>query len=192
MTGGMLPKGADSVIAQERVTVNADNISFSDTPKRGMNVRYAGEDLTQGQTVLHTGHLMRAADLGLVASLGIGEVSIYRKLKVAFFSTGDELASVGAALKTGQVYDSNRYSLHGMLSQLNVEIIDLGAIPDDPSLLEKYVVKRGECCRCGHYQRRCFSGRGGLYEAVACATWRSIVLENRHEARSPIGVWQNQ
>ena len=136
MTGGMLPKGADSVIAQERVAVNADNISFSDTPKRGMNVRYAGEDLTQGQTVLRTGHLMRAADLGLVASLGIGEVSVYRKLKVAFFSTGDELASIGTALKTGQVYDSNRYSLHGMLSQLNVEIIDLGAIPDDPSLLE--------------------------------------------------------
>ena len=136
MTGGMLPEGADTVIMQERVKVESNSITFTETPKRGMNVRYAGEDLQLGQTVLTLGHMMRAADLGLIASLGIAEVTVYRKLKVAFFSTGDELASVGKRLQTGQVYDSNRYTLFGMLSRLGLEIIDLGAIPDDPDLLE--------------------------------------------------------
>jgi molybdopterin molybdotransferase len=121
---------------QERVAVEDGNITFTETTKRGMNVRYAGEDLQQGQTVLAIGHAVRAADLGLIASLGIAEVCVYRKLKVAFFSTGDELAGVGETLKTGQVYDSNRYTLYGMLMRMGVEIIDLGAIPDDPTLLE--------------------------------------------------------
>jgi molybdopterin molybdotransferase len=136
MTGGMLPQGADTVIMQERVKVDSNSITFTETPKRGMNVRYAGEDLQLGQKVLAAGHMMHAADLGLIASLGIAEVTVYRKLKVAFFSTGDELASVGKPLQTGQVYDSNRYTLFGMLSRLGLEIIDLGAIPDDPDLLE--------------------------------------------------------
>lgn len=136
MTGGMMPKGADTVIIQERVVVDSGNISFTEAPKRTMNVRYAGEDLQQGQIVLATGHMMRAADLGLVASLGIAEVCVFRKLKVAFFSTGDELATVGEPLRTGQVYDSNRYTLFGMLNRLGVEIIDMGAIADDPDLLE--------------------------------------------------------
>ena len=137
MTGGMMPDGADSVIMQERITVADGCITFTETPKHGMNVRYAGEDLQQGQTVLAAGHCMRAADLGLIASLGIAEVGVYRKLKVAFFSTGDELAGVGDVLKVGQVYDSNRYTLFGMLSRMGVEIIDFGAIADDPILLEK-------------------------------------------------------
>ncbi|MBC7697342.1 MAG: molybdopterin molybdenumtransferase MoeA, partial [Bacteroidia bacterium] len=115
---------------------DGEKISFSESPKRGMNVRYAGEDLKQGQAVLSVGHLMRAADLGLIASLGIGQVTVYRKLKVAFFSTGDELASVGETLESGQVYDSNRYSLFGMLSRLGADVLDLGAIPDNPDLLE--------------------------------------------------------
>ncbi len=136
MTGGMMPDGADCVIMQERVTVADGGITFTEAPKRGMNVRYAGEDLQQGQTVLAEGHCMRAADLGLIASLGIAEVGVYRKLKVAFFSTGDELVGLGQPLQIGQVYDSNRYTIFGMLSRMGVEIIDLGAIADDPILLE--------------------------------------------------------
>ena len=136
MTGAVMPSGADSVIMQERVQCVADNITFSDAPKRGMNVRYAGEDLQQGQVVLASGHFMRAADLGLVASLGKAEVAVFRKLKVAFFSSGDELVGLGQALKTGQVYDSNRYTLHAMLTRMGVDIIDMGAIADDPELLE--------------------------------------------------------
>ncbi|MFM2434323.1 MAG: hypothetical protein RL063_302 [Pseudomonadota bacterium] len=136
MTGGAMPKGTDTVIMQERVSCEADSIHFTDAPKRTMNVRYAGEDLKLGQVVLKSGHLMRAADLGLLASLGIAKILVYRKLKVAFFSTGDELASVGQALEIGQVYDSNRYTLHGMLTRMGVEVVDMGAIPDNPDLLE--------------------------------------------------------
>lgn len=140
MTGGAMPAGTDSVIMQEKVIKQSDGtietIQCTIPTKRGMNVRYAGEDLSLGQTVLPKGHLMRAADLGLIASLGIANVTVYRKLKVAFFSTGDELASVGDTLNTGQVFDSNRYSLFGMLSRMGVEMIDLGNVRDDPTRLE--------------------------------------------------------
>lgn len=141
MTGAIMPEGADTVVVQERVTVEGDNMRFTDGPKRGMNMRYAGEDLKQGQIVLPNGHLMRAADLGLIASLGVGEVKVYRKLRVAFFSTGDELASVGQALQVGQVYDSNRYTLYGMLTRLGVEVIDMGVVRDEPELLEQALIE---------------------------------------------------
>ena len=108
MTGAMLPPGTDTVIMQEKTTVKNNTLSFTETIKPGSNVRYAGEDLKQGQVVLAAGHLIEAADLGLIASLGIGSINVYRKLKVAFFSTGDELVSIGKPLQTGQVYDSNR------------------------------------------------------------------------------------
>jgi molybdopterin molybdotransferase len=88
--------------------------------------------------------MIKPADLGLIASLGVGEISVYRKLRVSFFSTGDELASIGSTLKTGQVFDSNRYTIFGMLSRLGVEIQDLGAIPDDPILLEKTLKQAAE------------------------------------------------
>ena len=136
MTGGAIPKGADTVVVQEKNVVDGKFINIIEAPKPHANVRYAGEDLKLGQTVLATGHLMRPADLGLIASLGIAEVRAYRKLKVAFFSTGDELVSVGQPLQTGQVYDSNRYTLFGMLTKLGVEVTDMGAIADDPILLE--------------------------------------------------------
>ncbi|PPD46002.1 MAG: molybdopterin molybdenumtransferase MoeA [Methylotenera sp.] len=136
MTGGAIPKGADTVVVQEKTVVDGKFINIIEAPKPHANVRYAGEDLKLGQTVLATGHLMRPADLGLIASLGIAEVRAYRKLKVAFFSTGDELVSVGQPLQTGQVYDSNRYTLFGMLTKLGVEVTDMGAIADDPILLE--------------------------------------------------------
>ncbi|MDP2152899.1 MAG: molybdopterin molybdotransferase MoeA [Methylotenera sp.] len=137
MTGGAMPEGADTVVVQEKTVVDGEYINMIEAPKPHANVRYAGEDLKIGQTVLATGHLMRPADLGLVASLGIAEVQAYRQLKVAFFSTGDELVGVGQPLKTGQVYDSNRYTLFGMLTRLGVEVIDMGAIADDPVLLEE-------------------------------------------------------
>ena len=136
MTGAVMPQGTDTVAMQEKVLRNSDNIQFIEAPKLRANVRYAGEDLQQGQNVLSAGHLMQPADLGLLASLSIAEVSVYRKLKVAFFSTGDELVAIGKPLATGQVYDSNRYTLYGMLTRLGVEVIDLGAIADDPVQLE--------------------------------------------------------
>jgi molybdopterin molybdotransferase len=145
MTGAVMPAGSDTVVVQERVVTDGEYIRFNDGPKRGMNMRYAGEDLKQGQVVLAAGHLVRAADLGLVASLGIGEVRVYRRLRVAFFSTGDELASIGQPLAKGQVYDSNRYTLYGMLMRLGVEPIDMGVVRDDPELLEQALLEASSC-----------------------------------------------
>jgi molybdopterin molybdotransferase len=141
MTGGKMPAAADTVVIQEKVSVQDDYIEITELPKPGANVRYAGEDLAIGQTVLSIGHRMRAADLGLIASLGIAQVKVFRTLKVAFFSTGDELVSIGQPLQSGQVYDSNRYTLFGMLSRLGVELVDLGAIPDQPEVLEDTLLK---------------------------------------------------
>lgn len=136
MTGAVIPAGADTVVMQERVNMIENSIRLNMSPKLGENIRPAGDDLKIGQTVLSKGHLLRPADLGLLASLGLAELSVYKPLKVAFFSTGDELTSVGNPLTEGQIYDSNRYTLFGMLSRLGVEISDLGVVPDNPDLLE--------------------------------------------------------
>jgi len=141
MTGAVMPDQTDTVIMQEHVKAEGDQITFGPGTKPGQNRRFAGEDLKLGQVVLPAGHLVRPADLGLVASLGIGEVKVYRRLRAAFFSTGDELASIGQALEPGQVYDSNRYTLFGMLSRLGVEIIDMGVVRDDPVLLEQALIE---------------------------------------------------
>ncbi len=136
MTGAVMPDGTDSVVIQEAIKRENRNIVIPARQKAGQNVRYAGEDLKVGVPVLAPGRLLRPAELGLIASLGISEVKVKRKLRVAFFSTGDELASIGRPLKEGEVYDSNRYTLHGMLSRLGVDITDLGVVRDDPALLE--------------------------------------------------------
>lgn len=140
MTGAVMPRGADTVVVQEVCRVSGDaGASVVEIPagqNAGQNVRFAGEDLKAGVAVLAPGQQLRAAEIGLVASLGIGEVSVRRRLRVAFFSTGDELASIGRPLAPGEVYDSNRYTLHGLLSGLGVEILDLGVVRDDPALLE--------------------------------------------------------
>ena len=141
MTGAVIPEGADTVVMQERIAIKSDCITLLEVPIKGVNVRLAGEDLKIGQTVLASGHVLKPADLGLAASLGISEISVFRKLKVAFFSTGDELVSVGKLLAIGQIYDSNRYTIFGMLSRLGVEISDLGVVPDKPALLEATLLK---------------------------------------------------
>jgi molybdopterin molybdotransferase len=137
MTGAVMPQGADTVVIQEVVKKDGDRILVPAGQKKAQNVRYAGEDLSKGKAVLHPGQLLRPAELGLIASLGIAEVKVKRRLRVAFFATGDELASIGAALKEGEVYDSNRYTLHGMLARLGVELFDMGVVRDDPAALEK-------------------------------------------------------
>ena len=136
MTGAVMPAGTDTVVIQEITKIEQVKVVIPAGQKAGQNVRYAGEDLKVGVPVLKSGRALRPAELGLVASLGIGEVWVKRKLRVAMFATGDELASIGAPLKEGEVYDSNRYTLHGMLSRLGAEIVDLGVVRDDPALLE--------------------------------------------------------
>jgi molybdopterin molybdotransferase len=136
MTGGVVPKGADTVVMQERARADGKAIAFAPGQKTGQNVREAGEDLKIGSVALARGRVVRPAELGLIASLGIGEVTVYRPLRVAFFSTGDELKSIGTVLGEGEIYDSNRYTLYGMLSRLGCEVLDMGVVADDPALLE--------------------------------------------------------
>src|SRR6202521_4117736 len=137
MTGGVVPEGADTVVMQERARAHAKSIAFAAGQKTGQNVREAGEDLKAGSVALKKGRIVRPAELGLIASLRIGEVGIYPPLRVAFFSTGDELKSVGSPLGAGEIYDSNRYTIHGMLTRLGCEALDMGVVRDDPKLLEQ-------------------------------------------------------
>ena len=137
MTGGVVPEGADTVVMQERARAAGKSITFAAGQKTGQNVREAGEDLKAGSVALKKGRIARPAELGLIASLGIGEVAVYRALRVAFFSTGDELKSVGTTLAEGEIYDSNRYTIHGMLTRLGCEVLDMGVVRDDPKLLER-------------------------------------------------------
>lgn len=139
MTGAVMPSGCDSVLPQEfahgategAVTVPAGAI------RAGDNRRLAGEDLQAGSAALKAGRVIRPADLGLCASLGFAEIPVQRRLRVAFFSTGDELRSIGEALDEGCVYDSNRYTIYGMLVRLGCEIIDMGVVRDNPEALEE-------------------------------------------------------
>lgn len=137
MTGGVVPDGADAVVMQERVHVSGDSVEVKHWPEQGENIRRAGEDLTPGDTILAPGRRLNAADLGLIASMGQAEITVKRPLRVAFFSTGDELRSLGQTLGPGELYDSNRYTLYGMLSSLGVSLLDLGVVPDDPAALQQ-------------------------------------------------------
>ncbi|MCL9858343.1 gephyrin-like molybdotransferase Glp [Ralstonia solanacearum] len=137
MTGAVMPAGCDTVIPQEFTQGDTASVRFaSDAVRAGDNRRRRGEDLAKGSAALAAGRILRPADIGLLASLGIAEVPVRRRLRVAFFSTGDELRSIGEPLDAGCVYDSNRYTLHGMLSRLGVELIDMGVVRDDPAALE--------------------------------------------------------
>jgi len=135
MTGAMMPPECDTVIMQEHVEVDAETITIHGEQLAGQHVRAAGEDIGTGDTLLESGHKITPADLGLIASLGISEVTVKRTLRVAFFSTGDELRSIGQTLEAGQIYDSNRYTLYGMLTRLGADIIDMGVVPDEKQAL---------------------------------------------------------
>jgi molybdopterin molybdotransferase len=137
MTGAVMPAGHDTVVPQEFCAVEGDRVSIpAGVVRTGDNRRLAGEDLARGEAALQAGRVLRPADIGLAASLGIGELPVRRRLRVAFFSTGDELRSIGEPLDAGCVYDSNRYTIHAMLSRLGVELLDLGVVRDDPDALE--------------------------------------------------------
>jgi molybdopterin molybdotransferase len=136
MTGAVMPAGLDTVVPQELCRA-ADGVVHiaPGTVRAGDNRRLQGEDLRAGHPALTTGQRLRPADLGLIASLGIGAVTVRRRLRVALFSTGNELRTLGQPLDAGCIYDSNRYSLMGALARLDVEIIDLGLVRDDPAAL---------------------------------------------------------
>ena len=136
MTGAVLPAGADTVVVQEVTRVEAGAVFIPSGQRHGQNTRRAGEDLARGAVALAAGKRIGPAELGLIASLGVAEVDVKRRLRVAFFSTGDELTSIGNPLAPGEIYDSNRYTLHGLLTRLGADIIDMGVVPDRPEALE--------------------------------------------------------
>ncbi len=143
MTGAVLPAGCDTVVPQELCRETEGQLHIPPGAVRaGDHVRRRGEDLCAGRAALRLGRVLRAADLGLAASLGIGELPVRRRLRVAFLSSGDELRSIGQALDAGCIYDSNRHTLWAMLARLGCEALDLGLVPDDPHLLEA-ALRRG-------------------------------------------------
>ncbi|WP_413482070.1 molybdopterin molybdotransferase MoeA [Morganella psychrotolerans] len=135
MTGAPVPPGVDTVVMQEEAVVSDEGITFTADITRGQNIRLTGEDITQGSEVFPVGTKLAAAQLPMIASLGLAEVTVMHKLKVAVFSTGDELQAVGQPLGEGQIYDTNRFAVSLMLEKLGCDVIDLGVIPDDPAVL---------------------------------------------------------
>ena len=130
-TGAPVPEGADAVIPQELCEVEGDTVRLPAGIKQGANIRRRGEDITKGAVVLQKGLRVRAQEMGMAATMGFAQLSVYRQLKVAVFSTGDELVALGEALGSGQIYDSNRYSVNGLLQTLGCEVIDLGCVTDN-------------------------------------------------------------
>jgi molybdopterin molybdotransferase len=138
MTGAVMPSGLDTVVPQELVQTDGPRITIpASAVRRGDNRRFRGEDLCQGKPALLAGASVGPAALGLLASLNIAQVAVRRKLRVAFFSTGDEILSLGDSPREGAVYDSNRYTLFALLTRMGVEVLDMGVVPDDPMALEQ-------------------------------------------------------
>ena len=135
-TGAPLPEGTDTVIMQEKVTRQDDVMTIEAEHRAQQFVTPKGADIAEGDTIIPQGKRLTAADIGLLASLGIFEIGVIRRVRVAFFSTGDELCSAGEQLKAGQIYDSNRYTLYSLLQQLDVNLTDMGVIPDQPLLIK--------------------------------------------------------
>lgn len=137
MTGAVMPAGLDTVVPVEFTRSEGETVTLpAGCVQPGDNRRLLGEDLMAGQAALQAGSRIGPAALGLIASLGLAEVAVWRRPKVAFFSTGDEILSLGQAPREGAVYDSNRYTLFGLLTRMGVEPIDLGSVKDDPASLE--------------------------------------------------------
>ncbi|MFG0606139.1 bifunctional molybdopterin-guanine dinucleotide biosynthesis adaptor protein MobB/molybdopterin molybdotransferase MoeA [Vibrio mimicus] len=132
MTGAPMPQGADTVVMREQATQNGDVVSFAGAKiKAGQNVRQAGEDLAQGQAVFHSGQRLLSPEMGMLASLGFAHADVFRSLKVAIFSTGDEVQAPGGDIEPNSIFDSNRFTLTGLLKQFGCQVIDLGIIEDD-------------------------------------------------------------
>ena len=137
MTGAPIPDGANAVVMQENTLVNDNSIIFNEQPKQHNNIRFAGEDIPEGETVLTQGKRLAAPDIGLLASLGYAQVKVYKRIRVALFSTGDEIQLPGSPLKPGCIYDSNRYVVAAMLERLGADVLNLGIIPDDRQKLQQ-------------------------------------------------------
>lgn len=177
MTGAPIPQGVDTVVMQEETEETAQGVVFTGTVKKGSNIRRAGEDIAKGSSVIPAGTLLSTAQLPLITSLGISTVDVHRRLKVAVFSTGDELQAVGQPLKEGQIYDTNRFTVRLMLEKLNCEVIDLGVIPDSPEKLKQTFIDADN-------QADLVISSGGV--SVGEADYTKQILEELGE----IGFWK--
>ncbi|WP_421265955.1 molybdopterin molybdotransferase MoeA [Aeromonas veronii] len=144
MTGAPVPAGTDAVVMQEETQADGDRITFLAQPEPGQNIRRAGSDIGKGACVLPTGTRLTPREMPLLASLGVATVAVRRPLKVAIFSTGDELKPVGTPLSHGDIYDSNRYGVRAMLARMGCNCLDLGIIPDDPAQLRAAFIRADE------------------------------------------------
>lgn len=135
-TGAPMPEGPDTVLMQEDCRIDGDQVTIPPGIKRGANRRHAGEDIAAGDIILHSGQKLRPQEIGLAASIGRTEISVYRPLRVALFSTGDEIRDIGQELPPGCVYDSNRYTVAALLETLGCQVNDLGILPDDYAAIE--------------------------------------------------------
>jgi len=129
-TGAPIPAGADAVVMQEVCTPEGDGVNITGAISKGQNIRKAGEDIRTGDTILEAGKILKPQDIGLAASVGISDIEVFKRLRVGIFFTGDELQEPGESLKAGQIYNSNRHTLRGLLENLNCEVIDLGVVAD--------------------------------------------------------------
>lgn len=141
MTGALLPEGCDTVIMQEDTELYGNKVRILKTPHAGLHVRHPGEDIQAGDIILKKGTALKAPQLGLLASVGISHIKVFRLPKVSLFSTGDELITLGHPLKADQLYDSNRYLLGGLLKTFGIEPLDFGIIPDDKKTLREQLLK---------------------------------------------------
>jgi molybdopterin molybdotransferase len=200
MTGAIMPAGLDTVVPQEMVTLNAEKTLVTIAPKalqQGDNRRKAGEDLQQGSPALLKGAYLTPAALGLIASLGLATVNVYRKVRVAYFSTGDEILSLGETPREGAVYDSNRYTVFGLLSRMGCDVIDMGVVRDEPTLLEAAFVKAADAADAvitsggvsvgeADYTRAMMKKLGA--DSGGVAFWRIAMRPGRPMAVGRIGV----
>ena len=145
MTGAVVPDGADTVIMQEHAEVDGDAIKIGNEHKKGQNIRHPGDDFSTGDVIIKAGERLSPTKLGLLASVGVTELNVVRTPVVAFFSTGDELKSVGQTLQPGDIFDSNRYLLFGMLQKMGVQCIDMGVIPDIKEQIELTLKEATNC-----------------------------------------------
>ena len=177
MTGAKMPDCCDSVEMQENASTAGEQITFSQEKSFGSHVRDAGEDIKIHQQVLHSGHKLTAVDIGVLASLGVAEIIVYRKLKVALIATGDELKLPGQALRVGDIYESNSFVLAAMLETLHVDVIDFGIISDDFEAIKAAFVSADE-------QADAVISSGGV--SVGDADYTKTVLDELGE----IGFWK--
>jgi len=147
-TGAEVPSGADAVVMQEDVEATEGSASFSSAPTMFANIRPRGQDIKKGSVVVAAGRRLRAQELGLLASVGIATLPVYRRLKVAILSTGDELVAPGMPLEKGQIYNSNRYTLTGLVEGLGFELIDLGIVKDSAEATESALIEAAEKADC--------------------------------------------